>query len=564
MPRVEVCSQVALTESEVATLECSPTPSWRRDDPVHQHRPPHRMEGCSSRARGVRANAAHPAEVLDRRRRSTGAVAESACEPARCRQPRPFSWPAAATRGPADRPAVRCARSSEPSRVRWRGVRGSDGRRSAGRSASISAGRDCRSQRKRASRFRPAARADDSRHGRRDGRAQPSHRATHLTMGRRGTRPCSSSTSTPRRKRAQFSALVRGRDAREDAFTNRPSSRGHLPAISVQELPPAVRPSPETPPSGPAVMPTYNKGPWLQQAIDSVLAQTFTDWELIIVDDGSTDDTTGRARPLFRSADPDPYAGRRTSGRARARNAAIALARGRYIAICDSDDISAPTRFEEHVAFLDAHPEIGIVSAHMRLLSVQPDHSAHRVPHRPRVDCPAVCAGQDGRGPRRFDDSRRMLSASGWVLRGPAVRGGLRTVPAILHPLPVRDAAAGSAALSKQSGCSAVSGVGRRLASASLRPLPLELSGSFGAAVVVRRVRPVVADERPCLLRGLVALRAFQLEGPCLLKSCPSLISSNRRRPGHPGCRSCWFRSSWLRWSICPVTSAPARSVRSE
>jgi glycosyltransferase involved in cell wall biosynthesis len=139
--------------------------------------------------------------------------------------------------------------------------------------------------------------------------------------------------------------------------------------IAVRQPPPAGRPSPESPPIVTAVMPTYNKGQWLQEAIDSILGQTFTDWELIIIDDGSTDDT---ATVLARYADPRITIRTLTQnvGRARARNLALELARGRYIAICDSDDISAPTRFEDHVAFLDANPQIGVVSSHMRLLSV--------------------------------------------------------------------------------------------------------------------------------------------------------------------------------------------------
>ena len=117
-----------------------------------------------------------------------------------------------------------------------------------------------------------------------------------------------------------------------------------------------------------AIMPTYNKGSWLQQAIDSVLDQTFTDWELIIVDDGSTDDT---ASVLARYADARirMHTLPKNVGRSRARNIALQMAQGRYIAICDSDDVSAPTRFEQHVAFLDSHPEVGVVSAHMRQLS---------------------------------------------------------------------------------------------------------------------------------------------------------------------------------------------------
>jgi glycosyltransferase involved in cell wall biosynthesis/GT2 family glycosyltransferase len=131
----------------------------------------------------------------------------------------------------------------------------------------------------------------------------------------------------------------------------------------VQEVP-RVQESPTVS----VIMPTYNKGPWLQQAIDSVLHQTFRDWELIIVDDGSTDETPS---VLARYCDPRIriHTLDENVGRGRARNVALARARGRYIAVCDSDDISAPTRFEEHVAYLDAHPEISVVSSHMRLLS---------------------------------------------------------------------------------------------------------------------------------------------------------------------------------------------------
>ena len=138
--------------------------------------------------------------------------------------------------------------------------------------------------------------------------------------------------------------------------------------IPVRRPPPAGSQSPVTPPTVTAVMPTYNKCQWLELAIDSVLGQTFTDWELIIVDDGSTDDS---ADILARYADPRITILKlpQNVGRARARNLALEIARGRYIAICDSDDISAATRFEEHTAFLDANPQVGIVSSHLRLLA---------------------------------------------------------------------------------------------------------------------------------------------------------------------------------------------------
>jgi glycosyltransferase involved in cell wall biosynthesis len=114
-----------------------------------------------------------------------------------------------------------------------------------------------------------------------------------------------------------------------------------------------------------AVMPTYNMAPYIAAAIDSVLAQEFQDWELIIVDDGSTDDT---CTVLSRYTDSRIRVHRCAAnrGRAAARNLGIGLARGRYIAICDSDDISLPDRFSQQVAFLDANPDVDVVSSDLK------------------------------------------------------------------------------------------------------------------------------------------------------------------------------------------------------
>jgi glycosyltransferase involved in cell wall biosynthesis/GT2 family glycosyltransferase len=111
-----------------------------------------------------------------------------------------------------------------------------------------------------------------------------------------------------------------------------------------------------------AVMPTHNMAPYVPTAIDSILAQSFQDWELVVIDDGSTDETPS---VLARYRDPRIRIHRLpvNSGRATARNAAVKLARGRYIAICDSDDISVPERFAKQAAYLDAHPDVDVVSS---------------------------------------------------------------------------------------------------------------------------------------------------------------------------------------------------------
>ncbi len=94
---------------------------------------------------------------------------------------------------------------------------------------------------------------------------------------------------------------------------------------------------------------TYNRAEWLAQAIGSVRAQTFTDWELIIVNDGSTDGTRAwldrlasedaRVRPIHQD----------NRGLAAARNAGIRVATGTYLAIIDDDDAWMPEKLEKQI-----------------------------------------------------------------------------------------------------------------------------------------------------------------------------------------------------------------------
>ncbi|TJZ77290.1 glycosyltransferase family 2 protein [Chitiniphilus eburneus] len=98
------------------------------------------------------------------------------------------------------------------------------------------------------------------------------------------------------------------------------------------------------------VMPAYNAGPYIDQAIESVRAQTWGDWELLVVDDGSTDDTVERVQ---HHAEADARvrllrSGGQT-GPARARNLAIAASKGRYIAFLDSDDAWLPAKLARQV-----------------------------------------------------------------------------------------------------------------------------------------------------------------------------------------------------------------------
>lgn len=111
------------------------------------------------------------------------------------------------------------------------------------------------------------------------------------------------------------------------------------------------------------VVTSYNYGHLLPRALDSIRDQTEQDFEIIVVDDGSTDDTFQRAR-AFSDAHPllDVILVRtRNGGASRARNLGIALARGRYITCLDADDHFAPSALERMRSALDVDPTTSVV-----------------------------------------------------------------------------------------------------------------------------------------------------------------------------------------------------------
>lgn len=109
------------------------------------------------------------------------------------------------------------------------------------------------------------------------------------------------------------------------------------------------------------VLPTYNRAHLLTRALDSVQMQTFEDWELVIVDDGSTDATE---HVVARYADSDPRIRRYfqpNSGLSMARNAGIDRSGGDFITFLDSDDEYLPTHLEIRVAYMRRHPEVDML-----------------------------------------------------------------------------------------------------------------------------------------------------------------------------------------------------------
>lgn len=111
-------------------------------------------------------------------------------------------------------------------------------------------------------------------------------------------------------------------------------------------------------------MPAYNAAAYLQEAMDSILTQTFEDFELLLVDDGSTDNTLALATAAA-EADSRVRIERLPTnrGRATARNMALGRARGRFLAWMDADDIALPQRLELQHACLEAQPGTHICGA---------------------------------------------------------------------------------------------------------------------------------------------------------------------------------------------------------
>jgi glycosyltransferase involved in cell wall biosynthesis len=109
------------------------------------------------------------------------------------------------------------------------------------------------------------------------------------------------------------------------------------------------------------VMPAFNRERFIAAAIDSVLAQTFTDWELLIIDDGSSDGTPAIAGRYVERDARIHLTRQANSGVTVARNTAIRRARGRYVAFLDSDDLWPPGKLERQVGAFDAHPDAAFI-----------------------------------------------------------------------------------------------------------------------------------------------------------------------------------------------------------
>lgn len=109
------------------------------------------------------------------------------------------------------------------------------------------------------------------------------------------------------------------------------------------------------------ILPTYNRAYCLPDTIESLLSQTYTEYEIIVIDDESTDGTQELFATRYVNHPKIKYLTRKNGGCGAARNTGIKVAQGEFIAICDSDDIWQPWKLEMQIACLKQLPEVGLL-----------------------------------------------------------------------------------------------------------------------------------------------------------------------------------------------------------
>lgn len=116
------------------------------------------------------------------------------------------------------------------------------------------------------------------------------------------------------------------------------------------------------------IMPVYNGEKYIAEAIESVIRQTYADWELIIVDDCSTD-STKKILNNVRDKRVKIFRNEKNLGSVASRNLALRESSAEYVAILDADDIAEPERFSEEIRFLDNHSDCGVVASWVKIIN---------------------------------------------------------------------------------------------------------------------------------------------------------------------------------------------------
>lgn len=124
------------------------------------------------------------------------------------------------------------------------------------------------------------------------------------------------------------------------------------------------------------IIPLYNKAPYVAKAIDSVLAQTFSDYELIVVDDGSKDESAEIAARAISGQKHCRLLRQENAGVAMARNNGVAISQGNYLCFLDADDWWEPTLLAEMDKFVNEFPEAGIYGTNYTIVN-ETKHKTH-------------------------------------------------------------------------------------------------------------------------------------------------------------------------------------------
>lgn len=176
------------------------------------------------------------------------------------------------------------------------------------------------------------------------------------------------------------------------------------------------------------IMGIYNCGNTLADAIDSILAQTYTNWELVLCDDGSADNTLLIAMDYLKEY---PYRikllqNHTNLGLNKTLNRCLEQATGEYIARMDGDDLSLPNRLEREAAFLDEHPEYAIVSCPMIYFdehgdwgtgaSIAAPQSRDFVRGTPFCHAPSMVRAEAFRAVKGYSENPRTLRAEDYYL----------------------------------------------------------------------------------------------------------------------------------------------------
>jgi glycosyltransferase involved in cell wall biosynthesis len=119
---------------------------------------------------------------------------------------------------------------------------------------------------------------------------------------------------------------------------------------------------------------TYNRAKLLSNAIRSVIKQTEQDWELIIIDDGSNDNTYNIVKQFLRYDSRIVYFYHSNQGLAKARNRGLAIANGEFICFVDSDDELAPAHLEKRLRYLKRYPSVDFIHGGTKLIGAKEKH----------------------------------------------------------------------------------------------------------------------------------------------------------------------------------------------